>query len=287
MIDPGRSQPPPSLPQPRCPVELDLGAASAAPLRGRGPEVEALGEVLDRVAAGQPALALIEGEAGIGKTRLLDGALEDARPRGMQVARGRAEELEQNRPFGLVAAAFGCVRSSADPRRAAIADLLAGRAGDRGPVTVTSDPGLRFRAVDAFADLVEALALAGPLVVGLDDLQWADSSSLLTLGAAARRMTGLPVAVIGCLRPLPHDADLDRLAGLLDGAGARRIWLGPLPARAVRELVADAVAADPGPVLLAETAGAGGNPLFVTELVGALVQEGTVRVADGRAEVTR
>ena len=53
-----------------------------------------------------------------------EAALEDARARGMQVARGGAEELEQTRPFGLVAAAFGCDRSSGDPRRAAIADLL-------------------------------------------------------------------------------------------------------------------------------------------------------------------
>jgi predicted ATPase len=194
----------------------------------------------------------------------------------MQVARGRAEELEQSRPFGLLAAALGCARSSGDPRRAAIADLLAGHPGS---VTVTSDPGLRFRVVDAFADLAEALALAGPLVIGVDDLQWADSSSLLTLGAVARRVAGLPAAVIGCLRPLPHGAVLDRLAGLLDKAGARRILLGPLPAQDVQDLIADVVGAEPGPALLAEAAGAGGNPLFVTELVGALVQEGTVQVA--------
>jgi DNA-binding CsgD family transcriptional regulator len=266
---------------------LDPAAAPAGPLRGRGPEVEILGEVLDRVSAGRPALALIEGEAGIGKTRLLDGALEDARVRGMQVAWGRAEELEQNRPFGLVAAAFGCERSSADPRRAAIAELLASHAGDRGSITVTSDPSLLFQAVDAFADLVEALALAGPLVIGLDDLQWADSSSLLALGAAVRRMAGLPVALLGCLRPLPDSADLDRLTRLLDKAGGRRICLAPLPAQAVHDLVADAVAAEPGPALLAEAAGAGGNPLFVTELVGALLQEGTIRVVGGRAEVTQ
>src|SRR5262249_25235224 len=154
-----------------------------------------------------------EGEAGIGKTRLLDSVLEDAQARGMQVARGRAEELEQNRPFGLVAAAFGCVRASDDPRRAAIADLLASPPGG-GPVTVTSDPGLLFQAVDAFTDLVEALALAGSLVIGLDDLQWADGSSLLTLGAVVRRMAGLPVALLGCLRPLPHSTDLDRLTRL-------------------------------------------------------------------------
>jgi len=115
---------------------------------------------------------LVEGEAGIGKTRLLAQVLEDARGRGMQVAAGRAEELERTRPFGLLAAAFGCARSAADPRRAAIAWLLAApAAGVEDPITVTSDPGLRFRVVDAFPALAEELALAGPLVLGLDDLQ--------------------------------------------------------------------------------------------------------------------
>src|SRR6185312_17285917 len=98
-----------------------------------------------------------------------------------QVARGQAAELTQSRPFGLVMSAFGCSRASADPRRAAIAGLLAARGADGEPVTVTSDPGLRFRVVDALADLAEELAAAGPLLIAADDLQWADPSSLLTL----------------------------------------------------------------------------------------------------------
>jgi predicted ATPase len=136
---------------------------------------------------------LVEGEAGIGKTRLLTEVLQDAAGRGMGVAAGRAEELERTRPFGVLAAAFGCTRSSPDPRRAAIAGLLAGQgAGDLGPITVTSDPGLRFRVVDAFTDLVEELALSGPVVIGLDDLQWADPSGLgvLTAWATAALLTG-------------------------------------------------------------------------------------------------
>ena len=229
---------------------------------------------------------LIEGEAGIGKTRLLAGVLEDARGRGMQVAAGRAEELERTRPFGLVAAAFGCARSSPDPRRAAIAALLAARGGgDRGPITVTSDPGLRFRAVDAFADLVEELALAGPLVIGVDDLQWADPSSLLTLAALSRRLAYLPVALIGCLRPSPRVPELDRLAGCAGRAGGRHLTLRGLTEQAVTELVAEAVAAVPGPGLLAGISGAAGNPLFITELLGALAQEGAIETAGGRAEV--
>ena len=181
---------------------------------------------------------------------------------------------------------FGCARSSPDPRRAAIGDLLAtGSGGERDPITVTSDPGLRFRAVDAVADLAEELALSGPLVIGVDDLQWADPSSLLTLGALSRRVTDLPVGLIGCLRPSPRAADLDRLADSLGAAGARHLIVGGLAGQAVTELVAEAVAAVPGPGLLARVSGAAGNPLFVTELLAALAQEGAIQTAAGRAEV--
>ena len=69
-------------------------------IRGRAAETSALGEALDRVASGRHAVVLIEGEAGIGKTRLLDAALENARGRGIQVAAGGAEELERTRPLG-------------------------------------------------------------------------------------------------------------------------------------------------------------------------------------------
>ena len=263
-----------------------MGTLAPVPgIRGRAAEIAVLGDAVDRVVSGRPAVVLIEGEAGIGKTRLLAGVLEDARGRGMQVAAARAEELERTRPFGLVAAAFGCVRSSPDPRRAAIAALLATRGGDRGPITVTSDPGLRFRAVDAFADLAEELALAGPLVIGVDDLQWADPSSLLTLAAVSRRLAYLPLALIGCLRPSPRIPELDRFVDLLLDAGGRILAVRGLTERAVAELVAEAVAAVPGPGLLAGISGAAGNPLFVTELLGALAQEGAIETAGGRAEV--
>jgi hypothetical protein len=197
------------------------------------------------------------------------------------VATGEAQELERARPFGVLADAFGCAASSPDPRRRAIATLLATSAGDRGPVTVTSDPGLQFQAVDAFVDLAESLALARPLVVGVDDLQWADPSSLLTLGAMGGRLDGVPVALVACLRPSPRAAELERALQALDRAGARRLVLGGLDDRAVAEVVA----AEPGQRLLAEVAGAGGNPLFVTELVAALFEEGAIRVAGGCAEV--
>ena len=259
--------------------------APSSRLRGRTVELRTLADALGRAAGGRPAIVVVEGEAGIGKSRLLAEALEAPRSRGLEVVAGRGQDLERNRPFGLLADAFGCSRSSPDPRRAAIAALLATHDGDRGVTTVSSDPGLQFQAVDAFLDLVEAPAGRGPLVLGLDDLQWADPSSLLTLGALARRHTVGPVALVASLRPLPGGRELERMLEAFDAAGARRLALGQLDREAVAELVAEAVAAEPGPRLMAEVAAAGGNPLFVTELVAALLSEGAVRTVDGRAEV--
>ena len=253
-------------------------------MHGRDAERRALGEALGRAAGGGLAVVLVEGEAGIGKSRLLAEALEDARSRGMQVVLGQAEELERTRPFGVIARALGCAGSPAEPRRASIAALLA-TGGGQGTVTVSSDPGLQFRAVNAFTDLVEELALEQPLVVGVDDLQWADPSSLLTLGTMGRRLAYAPVALIGCFRPAPAAAELERMTESLMGAGARHLTLQPLAEGAVASLVTETIGAPPGPGLLAGVAGAAGNPLFVTELVAAMAEEGNLRVAGGRAEV--
>ena len=82
-------------------------------------------------------------------------------------------------------------------------------------------------------------------------------------------------------------AELDRLAVAVEVAGARRLALRGLAEEAVRELVAEAVTAEPGPRLMAEMSGAAGNPLFVTELLAALAQEGAITTAGGRAEVAK
>jgi DNA-binding CsgD family transcriptional regulator len=265
-----------------------MGASAELPrLVGREDETRFLGAALDRISAGRSAIALVEGEAGIGKSRLLHDTLATARNRGIQVLAANARELERTRPFGVAAEALGCVRSSDDPRRAAIAALLSRHgADDRRPITVTSDPGLQFRAVDACTDLLEETALTGPLVLAVDDLQWADPSSLLTLGAAARRLTDLPVALVGCFRPTPRATELDQLITALGAVGARQLTLGPLSNAAVRQLATETVAAEPGAALLMELSAAAGNPLFITELLGALDEAGAIDTANGRAEIS-
>lgn len=264
-----------------------MAAALQTLLRGRASEVDELSDAFDRVASGQLAIVLMEGEAGIGKTRLLAEALEMAERRGCEVAHAKADEMEQTRPFGVIADALGCARAASDPRRADIAALLlTHERGDQGPITISSDPGLRFRAVDAFSDLVESLARERPLVIGLDDLQWADPSSLLTLATLGRAAVGLPVALVGCYRPFPESDSLRGSIDSLDAAGAAHLRLRPLEESDVHDIATQLLGTEPDAGLLAAVAGATGNPLFVIELLGSIMHEGTLATGDGDTEVT-
>ena len=87
----------------------------AAGLYGRAAELGALESAVLSAADGQHAHVLLEGEAGIGKSRLLAAAVAAARDRGFHVAVGRGEELEQSRPFGVIADALRCTRTTQDP----------------------------------------------------------------------------------------------------------------------------------------------------------------------------
>ena len=89
--------------QPAGPPTAEMMAAVPG-IRGRAAETAVLDDAIDRAAAGRLAVVLIDGEAGIGKTRLLQDALDKARRRGLRVAAARAAELERTRPFGLVGA---------------------------------------------------------------------------------------------------------------------------------------------------------------------------------------
>ncbi len=299
-----------------------VDATPAATLQGRKSEMDVLLGALNTLATGRPVQVFVEGEAGIGKTRLLTETVAEARARGFQIAQGQGEELERTRPFGAIAEALDCQPSSPDPRRRAIADLLAAHASDgvdgtdgrgdtdgtdrgadyhdglwgdwgdwgaggSGPVTVTSDAGLQFRVVDAFVDLVEGLTIDAPLVIAVDDLQWVDPSSLLTIGAIGRRFSYMPIGLIACYRPGPSREQFRQVVDALTRLRATQLSVGRLDASAVEALVSELVAGQAGPILLGEIAGAGGNPLFITELLAAIEADGILREADGRVDLTQ
>ncbi|HLI57591.1 MAG TPA: AAA family ATPase, partial [Actinomycetota bacterium] len=211
---------------------------SPNPLVGRGPQVAELLLALAGAVKGTGQIVLIEGEAGIGKTVLLDAALRSARSLGFGCFGGAAEELERHRPFGALSDALGLgrrARISAGPesmagqrateRRSQLATLIRGdrdplpaeraEAGSRGqgpgdPLSPGTSQA-EYAIVDGLIDYVEQLCAASPLALAVDDLHWADPSTLVAIGRLAREIRGLPCVLMAALRPLPRTPRLEAL----------------------------------------------------------------------------
>ena len=221
---------------------------------------------LARGRAGGGEIVLVEGEPGIGKSRFLAEVLAD--PAGLRPFRADADELERTRPFGPLTDALGCRLTQPDPLHAEIARFI-----DEGAA--------EYRIVERFAELLERLALEGPLLIAIDDLQWADASTVKALRFAARHLLDVPVSFVLAFRPIPRGHEL---AGLVDASlrdGALQVTLGPLDDDAVACLVEDILGCPPGADLRSLVASAAGSPFYVTELVDALAAAGQLYSRDG------
>ena len=225
--------------------------------------------------AGQGATVLICGEAGIGKTRLVDHALAAVAELGMATRRARAEEFDGRRPFRAMAAALGIAADAAEAERRELAELLAGDQPDQ------TEP----RLVEAMVAVVEKLCAAGPVVLALDDLHWADGSTLRVLDRLARTAAQLPLLVCAAFRPAPRPPELARLLRAHAVRGGVTLELEPLQAADLRSLLSSLLAVAPGPQLVAQAAATGGNPFYVTELVAALRTTGALTTTATTAEV--
>ena len=245
------------------PSSRDAGALTVTSLRGRVSEMSRVDELIASAAAGAGGTVIVEGAAGIGKSRVLAEGRARARAAGLLVADGSADELDQVTPWRALLRAFG----STEP------PLLGG-------AHFTKLAGLadqRLSAMDEMRAALEAVSSRQPVFITVDDLQWADPSTLLALGSLPVALFSYPVAWLLARRPWPVPGPLDRVLERLTEAGAHRVHLGPLSGAEATALAGDL--AEPGRMadlgrLLAQ---AEGNPFYLIELMKA---GGLSRAAD-------
>lgn len=254
------------------------------PLVGRDTALRASRAVLDRVSTGAGGVLLVGGEAGIGKTRLVEELAVHASGLGFRVAWGRSSDDEGMPGWWPWTEALSQLASDlAGPQllaegpalRHVLPDLRTqpdGPAGD-------ADPGaVRFAVQRDVVALLAQLCSRSPVLVVLDDLHWADSSSLRLLAALAPELRGLPLLVIATYRPaelLANPALTDTLAQLARHTDTDRIDLHGLDRDAVRSyLEAAGVSASPRLALEVHDR-SGGNSFFVAELTRLLLSQQT------------
>ncbi|MDT8911450.1 BTAD domain-containing putative transcriptional regulator [Amycolatopsis sp. PS_44_ISF1] len=284
--DPALELPRPAAPAPVSVLPNRVSGArnngADGPLFGRAEEARRLAELLAEVRDGRGRAVWIEGEPGIGKSELLAAAFGPAAGTGLQVAWVAADELSIRFPLQVMLECLAIDPASPDPRRARVAKELT---GDEPPRRTwgASDPVLG--AVDRLLSLVDELCADAPLVLVIDDLQWADESSVLVWHRLCAATRQLPLLLVAATRPAPDRAEL---AQLRRGVGQRDgvvLDLAPLVTDDVTRLIEDLLGADPGPGLRELAARAAGNPLYVKEMVDVLVRAGAVEVGHGRADV--
>ncbi len=252
----------------------------------RDGEIAALDAAVGAVAAGEARVRLLEGPAGIGKTRLLAEARHRAESAGLRPLVARSSASERAFPFGVVRQLFEPALVNRDARKVALTgaaaaardvfDIVAEPDDDQpaGDPSFASLHGLYWLTVNITAD--------GPLAVLVDDLHWCDAASLRFLAYLVRRLDGLPVLVAATLRPAERAADAAVLGELISDASTVSVRPRPLSEPATAELLGRRLAGNVGgrvgEVDAAFTAAChtatGGNPLLLHELVRALDAEG-------------
>ncbi|MGH9156836.1 MAG: helix-turn-helix transcriptional regulator [Acidimicrobiales bacterium] len=260
-------------------------------LIGRDAELAVLRETLDHASRGTGGIVLVEGEAGIGKTRLLAEALALAVERGFTVLSGAADEVASDRPFGALVEALALDGAPPDSERAALGRLIAVGVSAAGSPPGGAAADLGYHIIESIVGVVEQIASQTPLFLSIEDLHWADPLTLRALRSLWRVLVRLPVVVVATMRPFPRSTDLDGALTDLSSGRARCIALGPLGDDAVGDLACSVTGAVPGPRLTRQLAAAGGNPLFIVELVAAASAGGPETATDdppaGKPELRR
>jgi len=225
---------------------------SSAPLTGRAVEVDRLTEAAAAARRGEGRVVVLLGEAGIGKSRLVEETLATTGATGWRVIVGRSYETEQMLALGVWAGAFRAAGLTARPDaladlgplwRAELARLLPDLAD--ADARAPRPSGSELRLFEAVARWLERLAAASPLLVVLEDLHWADEASLRLTAFLSRRLERRAVLLVVTARveEVGEAPMLGRvLAELSREQRITEIALGPLGRAATADLVRGLVA---------------------------------------------
>ncbi|MFI9275924.1 AAA family ATPase [Kitasatospora sp. NPDC052896] len=222
-----------------------------APLFDRQRELAALTAAMEAAARGRGSLLVVTGGIGTGRTALLRALPALARQRGGQVLSASGALLEQDLALGVVGQLLEPLLSE-----------------------TALEPPHDTRLFAELLELVTEFGARGPLLMLLDDLQWADTASLRWLGYLAKRLANLRVALVVAVREGDPGAEEPRIHEITDRA-ALVLRLGPLSAAGTAALVAERFGqlADPALAAACHEAGAG-NPMLLTATLAELVKAG-------------
>src|SRR4051794_953189 len=188
-----------------------MGSAHVSPVFvGRDPELAALIAALDAAVAGEPVVVLVGGEAGVGKTRIVEEAAEGARAAGARVLTGACVELGgEGLPFGPVADALRSLMRVTSheeldvhlgPARVELARLVPDLDPERSASASPPAEEGKARLLELVLGVIERLASDRPLVFVVEDLHWADRSTLDLVALLVRALRGVPVLVVATFR---------------------------------------------------------------------------------------
>jgi class 3 adenylate cyclase/tetratricopeptide (TPR) repeat protein len=268
------------------------------PFVGREAERAELRRCLDRAARGQGALVMIGGEPGVGKTRLAEELAGEARQRGLLALTGHCYEMEGAPPY------IPFVEILEATARVVPQEAFRQALGDAAPEVAKLMPELRRLFPDIAApmelppeqerrylfncmhEFMERSGRAQPLLLTLEDLHWADDSTMLLLQHIAQRLREMPVLIVGTYRDVELDAarPLARaLEELLRQRLAHDLALKRLPEDGVEAMLRGLSGQQPPPPLVqAVYSETEGNPFFVEEVFHHLAAEGKLLDAHGR-----
>jgi DNA-binding CsgD family transcriptional regulator len=243
------------------------------PLLDREAELGLISATIASACAGAGSAVLVEGAAGIGKTRLLAQACEQAAGAGMTVLSARSAEFESGYAWGVARQLFEPATRTGTPA-AGDAAILAAPAISPGTRPAEEDS---FSVLHGLYWLTAGIAQRGPLLLAVDDLHWVDQPSLRFIGHLVRRLDGLPVALMLTVRePRSGTAQEKALtASLAAEPGVTVLRPAALGRGSCAELVRDALGGQSSAAFQdACRELTGGNPLLLGALLTGLVAEG-------------